>query len=153
MRSRLLYETGLEEQALDRLRQRREEERTWSSVRMRRLRGRVRELEEEVDRLRLENAALSSDRGELEEVLTGPLGLIVDDETGEEVPAVAPGTERMVLVPRGVFIAGEDEGQEMETPRHEVEVDGFWIDLYPVTNRQYLEFVEATGRSPPQRWR
>ncbi len=32
-----------------------------------------------------------------------------------------------------------------EAPVHRVSVDGFWIDRAPVTNRQFKEFVKATG--------
>ena len=32
-----------------------------------------------------------------------------------------------------------------EAPVHRVAVDGFWIDRTPVTNRQFKEFVKATG--------
>jgi formylglycine-generating enzyme required for sulfatase activity len=33
-----------------------------------------------------------------------------------------------------------------EAPVHRVTVDGFWIDRTPVTNRQFRNFVRATGR-------
>jgi formylglycine-generating enzyme required for sulfatase activity len=36
-----------------------------------------------------------------------------------------------------------------EVPRHEVRVDGFWIDRTEVTNRAYAEFVRATGHRAP----
>ena len=32
-----------------------------------------------------------------------------------------------------------------EAPVREVDVDGFWIDTYLTTNRQYAEFVDGTG--------
>src|SRR5262249_10312359 len=32
-----------------------------------------------------------------------------------------------------------------EAPAHWVTVDGFWIDRTPVTNRDFLKFVNATG--------
>lgn len=32
-----------------------------------------------------------------------------------------------------------------ERPVHRVELDGFWISRTPVTNAEYMEFVEATG--------
>src|SRR5262249_35552577 len=32
-------------------------------------------------------------------------------------------------------------------PVHRVSVDGFWIDQTPVTNRQFRDFVEATGHT------
>ena len=36
-------------------------------------------------------------------------------------------------------------GREDELPMHRVRVDGFWIDPTEVTNRQFQEFVDATG--------
>lgn len=38
-------------------------------------------------------------------------------------------------------------------PRGEVYVEGFYIDRYPVTNRQYQVFMTATGREPPSTWK
>ncbi len=35
--------------------------------------------------------------------------------------------------------------QKDEKPPHRVKVDGFWMDATPVTNRQFKEFVDATG--------
>lgn len=32
-----------------------------------------------------------------------------------------------------------------ESPAHRVRVDGFWMDVTEVTNRQFAEFVQATG--------
>ena len=32
-----------------------------------------------------------------------------------------------------------------EFPKHELEIDGFWMDKTEVTNRQFSAFVEATG--------
>jgi formylglycine-generating enzyme required for sulfatase activity len=32
-----------------------------------------------------------------------------------------------------------------ESPVHRVTVSGFWIDRTPVTNRQFKQFVRATG--------
>ena len=39
---------------------------------------------------------------------------------------------------------GSDKHYPEEAPAHRVTVDGFWIDRYPVTNRQFREFVRAT---------
>ncbi len=39
----------------------------------------------------------------------------------------------------------ENEGHPGEFPKHKVEVSGFYIDKYEVTNKQFSEFVEATG--------
>ncbi|MEM8523498.1 MAG: formylglycine-generating enzyme family protein [Bacteroidota bacterium] len=53
----------------------------------------------------------------------------------------------MVLIPAGVFSMGGDNKQarQDEFPKHQVQVDSFWMDATEVTNRQFAEFVEATG--------
>lgn len=65
-----------------------------------------------------------------------------------ELPGgLANGTEtgNMVLVPGGNFVMGSDRHYAEEAPAHPVTVDSFWMDATPVTNRQFLEFVNATG--------
>jgi formylglycine-generating enzyme len=51
----------------------------------------------------------------------------------------------MVLVPGGTFRMGSDKHYPEEAPVHRVAIDGFWIDRTPITNRQFKEFVRATG--------
>ena len=51
----------------------------------------------------------------------------------------------MVWVSGGTFRMGSDRHYAEEAPVHRVTVDGFWIDRSPVTNRQFREFVRATG--------
>ncbi|MDW9739334.1 SUMF1/EgtB/PvdO family nonheme iron enzyme, partial [Sinorhizobium meliloti] len=51
----------------------------------------------------------------------------------------------MVWVPGATFMMGSNDHYPEEAPVHPVTVDGFWIDEAPVTNRQFLEFVNATG--------
>lgn len=51
----------------------------------------------------------------------------------------------MVWVPGGTFRMGSDDHYPEEAPAHRVTVTGFWIDLTPVTNRQFKAFVLATG--------
>src|SRR5690349_24725526 len=45
----------------------------------------------------------------------------------------------------GQFMMGSDEHYPEEAPRHDVLVDGFWIDETPVTNAEFARFVEETG--------
>src|SRR5215212_5700212 len=51
----------------------------------------------------------------------------------------------MVWIPSGTFRMGSDRHYPEEAPVHRVTVDGFWIDQTSVTNRQFREFVRATG--------
>jgi sulfatase modifying factor 1 len=51
----------------------------------------------------------------------------------------------MVWIPGGTFRMGSDNHYPEEAPVHRVTVDGFWIDRTPVTNRQFRQFVNATG--------
>jgi formylglycine-generating enzyme required for sulfatase activity len=48
-------------------------------------------------------------------------------------------------VPAGVFTMGSDRFYPEERPRRRVKIDAFWMDETPVTNRQFAQFVEATG--------
>lgn len=51
----------------------------------------------------------------------------------------------MIFIPGGTFRMGSDRHYPEEAPAHRVTVDGFWMDRTPVTNRQFREFVKATG--------
>lgn len=53
----------------------------------------------------------------------------------------------MKWIPGGEFTMGSDnkDSKMDEKPPHPVKVDGFWMDETPVTNRQFKEFVDATG--------
>lgn len=51
----------------------------------------------------------------------------------------------MLWIPGRTFTMGSDKHYPEEAPPHPVKVDGFWIEATPVTNRQFTEFVKATG--------
>jgi formylglycine-generating enzyme required for sulfatase activity len=51
----------------------------------------------------------------------------------------------LIWIPAGTFRMGSDKHYSEEAPSHRVTVDGFWIDRTPVTNRQFRDFVRATG--------
>ncbi len=53
--------------------------------------------------------------------------------------------EGMKWIPSGRFLMGSEKFYPEEAPVHEVEVAGFWIDSYVVTNREYSRFVRKTG--------
>ncbi len=63
----------------------------------------------------------------------------------------------LVRVPAGEFqmgsvMARDKNAREDELPPHRVHVPEFHIGQYPVTNRQYQAFVQATRRRAPQHW-
>ncbi|HET8593004.1 MAG TPA: ergothioneine biosynthesis protein EgtB [Solirubrobacterales bacterium] len=68
-----------------------------------------------------------------------------------------PGSEgpEMVRVEGGPYeIGAPQEGfaYDNERPRHPVELEPFWIDRSPVTNADYIRFMEETGADPPMYW-
>ena len=55
--------------------------------------------------------------------------------------------ENMVFIPAGVLKMGGDNNQAYpnEFPKHEVEINSFYIDKTEVTNAAFQKFVTATG--------
>jgi formylglycine-generating enzyme required for sulfatase activity len=51
----------------------------------------------------------------------------------------------MLWIPGGTFRMGSDHHYPEEAPAHRVAVDGFWIDRYTVTNRDFAQFTHKTG--------
>jgi len=64
-------------------------------------------------------------------------------------PSNKPNT---AYVEGGEFLLGSDMGNEDETPQQAMFIDAFNIDIYPVTNAEYKEFVDATGHELPRKW-
>jgi iron(II)-dependent oxidoreductase len=73
----------------------------------------------------------------------------------------APHREQTTKGPEMVHVEGgeheigaPDSGYayDNERPRHTVELEPFWIDRTPVTNGDYLRFMEDTGAEPPMYW-
>ena len=57
-----------------------------------------------------------------------------------------------VEVPAGEFWIGSEKGLDDEKPIHRVHLQRFQIARVPVTNAQYLFFVEAMGHELPGHW-
>ena len=73
----------------------------------------------------------------------------------------------MNLIPSGKFHVGTTDEQRTELaqrfgchptwlnddlPAEDIELNAFWLDRYPVTNAQYLAFVEDIGHPRPAWW-
>lgn len=87
-----------------------------------------------------------------------PVVEVTEPATEPEPPAAPPrpaGTRRLnerddaelVWVPSGTLLMGSEQ-DESEKPVHSVQVNGFWLYKYPVTQGQYLKFMQylATTR-------
>jgi len=69
--------------------------------------------------------------------------------------------DNMVFIPAGKFIMGDNKHYDWfflwafniyDGPEHTIYLDAYYIDKYEVTNREYREFVEETGRRMPSGW-
>jgi len=62
----------------------------------------------------------------------------------------------MVLIPAGPFPMGNSndfyDNDFDEQPRHIVNLPPFFMDIFPVTNRDYKAFTDATGHAYPHYW-
>jgi formylglycine-generating enzyme required for sulfatase activity len=65
-------------------------------------------------------------------------------EKVKTVAELAPKVEGMVLVPGGKFLYGPEKTETMLEP--------FYIDVYPVTVKEYREFLEETSYRRPALW-
>lgn len=68
-------------------------------------------------------------------------GMTLATETTSSMPT----SEGLAWIPGRTFVMGSDHHYPEEAPAHPVTVDGFWMMETPVTNRQFIAFVEATG--------
>jgi formylglycine-generating enzyme required for sulfatase activity len=78
-------------------------------------------------------------------------------ETMPATPHAAPaGMGEMVLIPEGYFLMGtggaSSAGDADELPQTKVYLPAYYIDKYPVSNRQFMEFVLSAGYKPEGKW-
>lgn len=73
-----------------------------------------------------------------------------------EPPGALPrGVKGMATIPEGSFLIGTNDrtaAYDNERPQHEVEIARFRIDLAPVSNADYLEFMRDGGYGRPELW-
>lgn len=65
--------------------------------------------------------------------------------------AAIPSLE-LIAVPGGSFLMGCETGRDEEQPVHRVCVDEFLLGVFPVRNRDYRAFLEASGHPAPPLW-
>ena len=85
-----------------------------------------------------------------------PLGELVSNwpqvPCGEQVEVGgtgAPSTQGMVTIDAGQYEVGLQNGGDTHLAPQQVELAAYWIDIYEVTNADYLDFINATGALHP----
>jgi gamma-glutamyl hercynylcysteine S-oxide synthase len=78
-------------------------------------------------------------------------GVLAPERPRPAGPA-ASGTIAIGAGPAEIGFGGEGFAYDNERPRRRVQLDAFRIDRAPVTNAQYLEFVEDGGYRRPELW-
>jgi gamma-glutamyl hercynylcysteine S-oxide synthase len=75
-------------------------------------------------------------------------------QVGELEPSQVLAQKSMAQVPSGPFCQGSATtlALDNEQPTHNVHVPHFWIDAHPVSQGQYVAFMEAKGYQDPQWW-
>lgn len=66
-----------------------------------------------------------------------------------EIPPLPPSTG-MVKIEAGAYQIGSAEVDEFHIARQEITLPDYWIEIYEVTNAEYRQFLDATGRQPPE---
>ena len=70
-------------------------------------------------------------------------------DAAERLIARAGSVEEMIKLDGGRFLMGTEDSEgfpaDGEGPIREVTIDPFYLDKYPVTNRQFIEFANTTG--------
>ena len=91
-------------------------------------------------------------------------GIAPAAETGrvaEGVPTAStprqPFEPEVIHIPAGEFLMGSDPEQdkhayESEQPQHTLYLPDYYLAKTPVTNAQYLAFVQASGHRQPEHW-
>lgn len=76
---------------------------------------------------------------------------IIDNTVKQYVPElkeernITPLLTDMVVIQGGHFYQGSNDGNRDEMPYHQIYLDSFAIDVHPITNEQFVRFLEAMG--------
>jgi len=62
-----------------------------------------------------------------------------------EIKEVEPILTEMVIIPGGTYSRGSDNGSRDEKPRHKVSIKSFAFDIHPITNEQFVRFLDFMG--------
>lgn len=63
----------------------------------------------------------------------------------KETKNIKPIMTEMVVIPGGAFRRGSNDGNRDEMPLHQISLSSYAIDIHPVTNEQFVRFLEVMG--------
>ncbi len=63
----------------------------------------------------------------------------------KKVINIEPLSNEMCIIEGGIYYRGSNVGNRDEMPRHQVKLSPFAIDIHPVTNEQFVRFLEVMG--------
>lgn len=63
----------------------------------------------------------------------------------QENKEIEPLLPEMAVIPAGTYFRGSNHGARDEMPRHAIHINSFAIDIHPVTNEQFVLFLEIMG--------
>jgi formylglycine-generating enzyme required for sulfatase activity len=62
-----------------------------------------------------------------------------------ELKAIEPILSDVVVIPGGAYSRGSMQGSRDEMPVHQIKLKPFAVDIHPVTNEQFVRFLEHLG--------
>jgi iron(II)-dependent oxidoreductase len=89
---------------------------------------------------------------QLVQMIDGYRPVRIDHAIAAEPHSRGPEMVRVDAGTHSLGAPGEGFAYDNERPRHRVELPAFEIDRTPVTNGEYLRFMEDTGAEPPVYW-
>ena len=95
---------------------------------------------------------LFAQRGPILRLLNGSLGRVNAEVDGRILSLLETLGFPMVFVPAGEFLMGSNTNSN-ERPPHQVYLDDYWIDKYPVTNDQFQRFMSEKDYQAQGNWR
>lgn len=63
----------------------------------------------------------------------------------KDVTNIKPLLTDMVVISGGSFYRGSQDGNRDEMPRHQIILPSYAIDIHPITNEQFVRFLEVMG--------
>ena len=63
----------------------------------------------------------------------------------KEITDQEPMLTEMVIIEGSEYLHGDNAGARDEKPRHKIELTSFAIDVHPVTNEQFVRFLDVMG--------